>query len=81
MNETQKEKLKEYKKENIKRVPLDVSYEFYTRLLKHSALDGRSVNGYIKRSLETIMNMEDELEKERNDKNTRLREKLKELNR
>jgi len=81
MNETQKEKLKEYKKENIKRVPLDVSYEFYTRLLQHSALDGRSVNGYIKRSLETIMNMEDELEKERNDKNTRLREKLKELNR
>lgn len=81
MNDQQKEKLKEYKKDNLKRIPLDVTHDFYIRILQHAGLDGRSVNGYIKRSLEMMMNMEDELEKERNDKNTRLREKLKELNR
>lgn len=81
MNDQQKEKLKEYKKDNLKRIPLDVTHDFYIRILQHAGLDGRSVNGYIKRSLEIMMSMEDELEKERNDKNTRLREKLKELNR
>lgn len=81
MIDTQKEKLKEYKRDSVKRIPLEVTHEFYVRILQHAGLDGRSVNGYIKRSLETIMNMEDELERERNDKNARIKEKLKELNR
>lgn len=46
-----KEYLKEYKKKNLKRIPLEVDYDFYIRLQQAAALAGRSVNGFIKEAV------------------------------
>ena len=59
MTDERREYLNEYKKENLKRIPLDVHHDFYIRVLQHAAMEGRSVNGYIKRVLALAMDAED----------------------
>lgn len=59
MEDSRKKYLKEYREKNLKRIPLDVSHDFYLRIAQHAAADGRSVNGYIKRVLALAMDAED----------------------
>lgn len=59
MQDKRKEYLKEYRKKNIRRIPLDVDHDFYIRVQQHAYSDGRSVNGYIKRVLTLAMDRED----------------------
>ena len=47
-----KKYLKEYKEMNLKRIPLEVSHDFYIKILQQAALNNKSVNGYIKSVLE-----------------------------
>ncbi len=42
----------EYKKNNIKRIPLDVSKEKYLEIKHHADSLNESVNGFIKRSID-----------------------------
>ena len=47
----------EYKRENLKRIPLDVPREKYDEIKTHSAARSETVNGFIKRAIdETISN-------------------------
>lgn len=48
MTKERKEYLIKYRKENLKRVPLDIDFEFYDEIQKEAKAEGRSVNGYIK---------------------------------
>lgn len=51
MTEDRKKYLYEYKKEKLKRVPLDLTLDFYN-LVKSTAEDNKvSVNGYIKQAI------------------------------
>ena len=46
-----------YKKENMKRIPLDVRIEEYEEIKDHTTKTNESVNGFIKRAIaETIKN-------------------------
>lgn len=51
MDEERKEYLKEYRKENIRRVSLDLRTEQYATLTKHINTTGESMNGFIKRAI------------------------------
>lgn len=57
--EENKAKLEQYKKEHIKRVPLDMQKTMYERVRAHAVLAGIPVNRYIKEALETRMAKED----------------------
>ena len=59
MTEESKAKLEQYKKEHIKRVPLDMQKSMYERLKAHAALAGVPINRYIKDTLEERMDKED----------------------
>lgn len=48
MTEERKQYLKEYRKEKLKRIPLDVSLDFYNELKEHADREKRSVNGFLK---------------------------------
>lgn len=48
MSEERREYLKQFKKENRKRIPLEVDYDFYIKILQTAGLTNRSVNGFIK---------------------------------
>lgn len=43
--------IEEYKRQNIKRVPLDMQNEMYAAVLQAAAEAGESVNGYIKSAI------------------------------
>lgn len=44
-----------YKKENYKRIPLEVSKDKYEQIKEHAAANNETVNGFIKRAIdETI---------------------------
>lgn len=46
-----------YRKEKRKRIPLDVTWDFYEKLKTHAAETNETVNGFIKRAIiETIEN-------------------------
>ena len=45
----------EYKKKNLKRVPLDLSLEKYEEVKTHCQERSESVNGFIKRAIEETM--------------------------
>lgn len=48
MSEASKKYLREYKKNNLKRIPLEVSHDFYIKIQQTAALSQKSVNGFIK---------------------------------
>lgn len=51
-----KDYFNKYKKENYKRIPLDVRPEEYENIKNHAASKDESVNGFIKRAInETII--------------------------
>ena len=52
LTEARKEYLKEYRKKNIRRIPLEVTHEFYARIKAYANERGRSVNNTIKFLLE-----------------------------
>ncbi len=50
-----KEYFLQYKKENLKRIPLDVPKEKYEQIKDHASSRSETVNGFIKRAIdETI---------------------------
>ncbi len=52
-----KEYLINYKKDNYKRVPLDLTKKKYEQIKSHTETTGETVNGFIKRAIdETIEN-------------------------
>lgn len=53
--EHKKEYISQYKKDKLKRIPLDVTKEKAEQIKAHAALHSESVNGFIKRAIdETI---------------------------
>lgn len=44
-----------YKKENYKRIPLEIKKEEFEKIKKHAALTDGSVNGFIKRAIRETM--------------------------
>lgn len=44
-----------YKKENVKRVPLDMQIAEYEKLKAHTETTGETVNGFVKRSIRETM--------------------------
>lgn len=55
MNEEQKKRMEEYRKEFIKRVPLDMKKSEYEILKMHADSSGKTVNGYIKHAIKCYM--------------------------
>lgn len=47
--------MNDYRKEKIKRIPLDVSKEKYDEIQKYAHDHNESVNGFIKRSIDEAM--------------------------
>lgn len=60
--EENKAKLEQYKKEHIKRVPLDMQKTLYDRLKAHAVMSEIPINRYIKESIIERMNKEDKRE-------------------
>lgn len=52
MSDQRKDYLYKYHKENIKRVPLNVSLEKYEEIKEAATSLGESVNGYIKKAID-----------------------------
>lgn len=50
-----KEYIYAYQKENLKRIPLDVSKSAYEEIKAHAEATGTSVNGFIKRAISETM--------------------------
>lgn len=48
-----------YRKENIKRVPLDITKEKYEEIKSAATASGESVNGYIKKAIDTRLHSGD----------------------
>ena len=51
-----------YAKENLKRVPLDLTKEKYAEVQAAAAASGESVNGFIKRAIDEAMERESQHE-------------------
>ena len=51
MNEKRKEYLKEYRKNKLKRIPLDVNPQFYEQIKAAADKEGESVNGLIRHAV------------------------------
>ena len=45
----------EYKRKNLKRVPLELPLEMYSRVKEHSQEHSETVNGFIKRAINETM--------------------------
>lgn len=60
MNEKKKQYDIEYKKNNLKRVPLDLPVEFYEDVKEHAQKKSESVNGFIKRAIKETMERDSE---------------------
>lgn len=52
VSDAQKKANIKYRKENIKRIPLDVQKEKYEEIQTAAATVGESVNGYIKKAID-----------------------------
>ena len=59
MPEDRKQYLKEYRATNLKRVPLDLPFDFYERVKARADAEGKSVNGLIKSLLEKYLSWTD----------------------
>ena len=75
-NEKSKAYTLAYMKENLKRVPLDLPYEFYGEIYAHAHERGESINGFIKRAIRTTIDLDNNGEDPR-DKNSSFRDALK----
>ena len=53
MDKERREYLKKYKKEHLKRISFEMEITKYQRLLNHISTTGESVNGFIKRAVES----------------------------
>lgn len=58
LTEAQKKANIKYRKENLKRIPLDVQKEKYDEITTAAASKGESVNGYIKKAIDTRLESE-----------------------
>ncbi|MDO4301067.1 MAG: hypothetical protein Q4D26_06715 [Clostridia bacterium] len=58
LSEKRKASMYKYAKENLKRIPLDVTKEKYQEIKNASEKAGESVNGYIKKAIDDRMNNE-----------------------
>lgn len=56
LTEAQKKANMKYRKENVKRIPLDVQKEKYDEISAAAEKAGMSVNGYIKEAIDEKMN-------------------------
>ena len=59
ITEKRKDTMMEYAKKNLKRVPLDVQKEHYERIKAHAEGHGETVNGFIKRAVDSQMERDD----------------------
>lgn len=50
--ENKKQYIREYSKENLKRIPLDVQKDKYEEIKEASIKAGETVNGYIKKAID-----------------------------
>ena len=55
ITEKRKDTMMEYAKKNLKRIPLDVQKEHYERIKAHAEEHGETVNGFIKRAVDSQM--------------------------
>lgn len=55
MKQNRNEYFTNYKKENYKRIPLDVSKEKYEQIKDHATNTKETVNGFIKRAIDETM--------------------------
>lgn len=53
MNEKRRQYLKDYHEKHYKRIPLDVSPEFYEEIKDHAAAVGEKVNAYIQAAIKS----------------------------
>lgn len=58
--ESQKKASEKYKKTNIKRIPLDVQLGEYERIKSAATAAGETVNGYIKKAVNTRIDSENQ---------------------
>lgn len=83
MSDERREYLKNYQKENLKRIPLDVSYDFYIKIQQTAYLNRKSINGFIKEAIAKAIEEYERGEAEANgvdEKVQSFREKLMKLN-
>lgn len=78
-NEKSKAYTLEYKKQYIKRVPLDIQYDLYGKLYVHAHERGESVNGFIKRAIQETMERDHNPGTSNDEKSNRFREALRAL--
>lgn len=52
LTEAQKKANIKYRKDNVKRIPLDVQKEKYEEIASAASAAGESVNGYIKKAID-----------------------------
>ena len=52
-----------YAKEKLKRIPLDVQKSKYESIKAHAESRGESVNGFIKRAIDEVMERDNEYQK------------------
>ena len=55
MSEERKKYMYKYARENLKRVPLDLSKDYYEEVKEHARSCGESVNGFVKRAIAETM--------------------------
>lgn len=60
MAKTRSEINMEYAKRSLKRIPLDVQKEHYEAIKYHATRKGETVNGFIKRAINEVMQKEKE---------------------
>lgn len=60
MNDKKAQYIIQYKRDNIKRVPLDMQKSFYEDLASAAKRAGESVNGYIKTAIQMRMKKEEQ---------------------
>ena len=67
MTTNRTEYMKQYAKENLKRVPLDLKHDDYELVKKAAAAANESVNGYIKKAVQMRIDAETESKSKNND--------------
>lgn len=76
MSEERKEYLKNYQKTMVRRIPLNVSHDFYLKLQIHALSRGESINGFIKRAIAETIERENSATFETDEKSDRFRAAL-----
>lgn len=58
LSEKRKQSMYKYARENLKRIPLDVTKQKYEEIRAAADLSSESINGYIKRAIDERMDRE-----------------------